>query len=152
MRVTDSRGVRRRLLGGLGLVSATMLAAATIALAAKPAAGKTYHGHVTGQSTEQVSFKVSGTGKWVRKLTVPAPLACQGGGIQSPSPQSAKIKHGAFKKTFLLTFGGGSPGSGGTETVTGRFVKGGKEKGTISTRFKKLPSSCDATVKYTTHD
>lgn len=141
--------IRGRALAG-ALASAAVLASATVALAAHPSKGKTYRGTVTGNSTEPVSFKVNSTGTKVVKLTVPIAFGCQGGGITTPKPASAKItSKGTFKTTVPLTGAGGSTGNAGSETVTGTFLKAGREKGTITSHFKSV-KSCDTTLKYTT--
>lgn len=144
----------RNKVGGKVLAGAlalgAVLASAAVALAAHPAKGKQYSGEVNGNSTQPVSFRVNKTGTKVVKLMVPIAFGCQGGGVETPPPESAKItSRGTFKKSVPLTGVGGSTGSAGSETVTGTFLKGGKEKGTITSHFKSL-KSCDTTLKYTT--
>jgi hypothetical protein len=132
------------------VASAAVLACATVALAAHPAKGKTYSGSVKGNSTQPVSFKVNSRGTKVVKLMVPVAFGCQGGGVETPKPASAKITpKGTFRTTVPLTGVGGSTGSAGSETITGTFLKGHKEKGTITSHFKTI-TSCDTTLKYTT--
>jgi hypothetical protein len=145
--------VSGRMLAG-ALAGSVILAGATAALAAHPADGKTYRGSVTDNRTERVSFSVTSNGQKVVKLIVPVPLGCQGGGIDTPpNAQTANVtSQGTFKKRIPLTLPGKPSGSGGSETVTGRFQAGGKERGTITDHLKGFPPSCSTSVHYSTHD
>ena len=134
------------------LASVTMLAGAAVALATAPVKGKSYSGSVTGSSSEAVKFKVNKTGKTVVGLMVPAAPGCQASGVTTTSSPSAPVSSkGTFKATIgLQTGGGGYPTPAGTETVTGTFLAGGKEKGTITTQGQGS-LTCSKTVSYTTH-
>jgi hypothetical protein len=132
----------------IALVALLSLAALTaVAFAAKPVKGAKYSGHVKGSSKTKVSFKVSSTGRKVTKLKVkPAiPSKCGSNGHGSPPAASGKIKHGKFKITIKVTAGGTKRK---VARITGKFVKGRKEKG----RVKPLggPSSCGS-FAYSTH-
>ena len=143
--------VGRKLAAG-ALASFTVLAGAAVALATPPVKGKTYRGSVTGSSTETVSFKVNKTGKTVVSLAVPAAPGCQATGVTALPPQSAPItSKGTFTATIPLETGSrGYTKPAGSETMTGTFLAGGKEKGTIKTQGQGS-LSCSKTVSYTTH-
>lgn len=121
--------------GVLALVAALLTAGA--ALATAPKKGWTY----TAQPMSKVfvTFKVSATGKKVTKLDAGIAVKCKGsaGGFPSARPGSGTItKTGTFKVVLKL-YPPGAPGqkSSGTNTVTGKFVAGGKETGTVLTHF-----------------
>ncbi len=129
--------VRRALAFGGGLTLVAALSIAGVALATAPKKGWTY----TTQPRAKVfvSFKVSATGKKVTNLDAGIAFKCRGGagGFPSARPGSATItKKGTFKVTLKL-YPPGRPGqkSSGTDTVTGRFVNGGKATGTVRTYF-----------------
>jgi hypothetical protein len=154
--VSFNRNVCRQLRTGGAVVSATVLASAAIAFAAHPVNGEGYSGHVTGQPTETVSFKVSKDGKRVTKLLIPLVVHCPKrfggfGGVASPSAGKATItKKGTFTKTLTVLAVTGA--KAGTETVTGTFLADGKERGKIASNLTGKPKACDTTVKYTTVD
>jgi hypothetical protein len=137
-----------RILVAVAAVSALVAGAA---FAAKPAKGKTYSGRVTGSPTETVSFTVSKNGKRVTKLNVPIAIRCAGGfgGIVPKPPKKIKItKKGTFKRAVKVQ--GVTGKSFGKETVTGKFLKGGKESGTITGKLTGLKSCQNTKLTYTT--
>ncbi len=113
-----------------------VLSTVGIALATAPKKGWTY----TTPSTARVyvSFKVSASGKTVTDLSAGTAVKCKGsaGGFPSARPGSGKITKGMFKVVLKL-FPPGPAGqkSSGTDTVTGKFVPGGKATGTVRTHF-----------------
>ena len=146
-----AKSSQRKLLGGFLLASASLLATAAMAWAAAPEKGKHYSGQVTTDSFDTVSFNVSSNGKEVVKLKLVVPSKCETGAFKPPPAHSAKItSKGTFKTTFALTSGAPSGGKAGTETVTGVFLAGGKEKGKITTHASGSLSACSTTVSYTT--
>lgn len=128
--------VRSGLAVGCALTLAVALSAG-LALATSPKKGWTY----TTPSTAKVfvTFKVSSTGTKVVNLTPGDAVQCKGsaGGFPRPKPGSATITNQGTFKAVLKLYAGGSSGlkSEGTDTVTGRFVKGGKATGTVKTYF-----------------
>jgi hypothetical protein len=139
------------------------LAAASIALAAKPAKpvkGATYSGNITRviksggktfKSTFPISFKVNKKGTKVSGFTLTNnyPIYCQGGGFGSPQAASGRIsKKGAFKVKLPLYFAPAHQHQGFL-IVSGKFGKRKKESGTVKTDFT-TSSTCNGTAKYTT--
>ena len=117
---------------------AAALSTAGVALATAPKRGWTY----TTQPTAKVlvTFKVSANGKKVTKVGAGIAVKCKGGAGGFPSakkPGSGDItKKGTFKvRLELYPPGRAGQKSSGTDTVTGKFVKGGKATGTVSTHF-----------------
>ncbi len=115
---------------------AAALSTAGVALATAPKGGWIY----TTQPTAKVfvTFKVSANGKKVTNLGAGIAVKCKGGagGFPSAKPGSGNITKGTFK-VMLKLYPPGRAGqkSSGTDTVTGKFVKGGKATGTVSTHF-----------------
>lgn len=110
---------------------------AGIALAMAPQRGWTY---TTAPAAKVfVFFKVSADGKRVTNVGAGIAVKCRGGagGFPSARPGSGKItKHGTFKVTLKLYPPGRSrQKSSGTDTITGKFVAGGKANGTVRTYF-----------------
>jgi hypothetical protein len=128
------------------------LLVAAAAFAAKPLKGKSYFGKVTSSPTDTLSFAVSKNGKRVTKLNVPLAIRCQSGfgGIKTKAPKKTKItKNGTFKAVVKAVSVTGKK-SFGKETVTGKFLKGGKERGKISGKQLKFGAGCKGTtLKYT---
>lgn len=121
------------------IAAAVVLASAGVAVASHAMGGASYSGTYSGRPTEGISFKVSANGEKVTHLTVSTPFHCTGGcgGVASGGPGSARItKKGTFKVTLQLYFPPGSHSSEGTDTVAGRFLSGGRAKGTVSSHFK----------------
>ena len=141
------KGVGRTVRRAGVLAAAGVVASAGAALAAHAIAGGSYQS--TGSSIGKISFKVSSNGKKVTDLDVSTPVHCSGGcgGIGSPIGGSARIHKNKFKVTLHFYFPPGSHSSEGTDTVSGKFLAGGKAKGTISSHFKH-GSSSDRTVHW----
>jgi hypothetical protein len=122
-----------------GLISAAVLfSTAGVAVASHAMRGASYSGTYKGRSTEGISFTVSANGDRVTHLVVTTPFRCAGGcgGVANGGPGSARItKQGTFKVTLQLYFPPGSHSSEGTDTVAGRFLAGGRAKGTVSSHF-----------------
>jgi hypothetical protein len=134
---TKSR-VRNALAIGGAVVVAAGLSTAGAALATAPKKGWTY----TTQPTAKVlvTFKVSANGKKVTKVGAGLAVECKGGAGGFPSarkPGSGDItKKGTFRVVLqLYPPGAAGQKSSGTDTVTGKFVKGGKATGTVGTHF-----------------
>ena len=125
---------------------------AGVALAAHPVKGATYHGAIAtgGPIAYPISFKVSANGNRVGSFVFGTlPVHCQGGGFGSPQPASAPVtKKGSFKATVTLYFAP-AHATTGKLIVTGSFLKHGKERGTISSKFAHS-TSCDKTDSYST--
>ncbi len=89
--------------------------------------------------TTLVTFKVSANGKKLTNLGAGIAVKCKGsaGGFPSAKPGSGDItKKGTFKVVLKLYPPGPGRKSSGTDTVTGKFVKGGKATGTVGTHLK----------------
>ncbi len=130
LRVGNTRAVA----GAITL--AVALSTAGIALATAPRKGWTYTTHST--TTVFVTFKVSASGRKVTNLSAGIAVKCKGsaGGFPSAKPGSGRITKGTFKVVLKL-FPPGAAGqkSAGTDTVTGKFVTGGKAIGAVRTHF-----------------
>lgn len=137
-------GWRATTLGVGGLAATAALAVG----AAAPVKGARYSGSTEQASPQTVSFKVSSNGKKVTQLKVPIELGCQGGGIKSPNPGTAKItaQH-TFKATLYMLNPQGVV-TQQKEIVTGTFARHHKETGTITSVF--TGGTCGKTVKYST--
>lgn len=129
--------VSRPLAVGAGLTLAAALSTAGIALATAPAKGWTYTTKPAAKVF--VTFKVSATGKKVTNVGAGIAIKCKGGagGFPAARSGSGKItKQGTFKVVLKLYPPGPSARkSSGTDTVTGKFVHGGKATGTVRTYF-----------------
>ena len=129
--------VRNALAVGGSLIVAAALSTAGVALATAPKKGWTY----TTQPTAKVfvAFKVSANGKKVTNLVAGIAVKCKGsaGGFPSAKPGSGNItKKGTFNVALkLYPPGAAGQKSSGTDTVTGKFVRGGKATGTVRTHF-----------------
>jgi hypothetical protein len=126
-----------------------------VALAANQIKGAGYSGQLAAPRTSYlVSFKVSASGKKVTALKISnAPFYCSGGGRPTPvSFASASIsKAGTFTSTGkYVIVEGPLKGQVGTKLeLTGKFVKGGGERGTLTSTYPKT-SSCNGKTTYTT--
>jgi hypothetical protein len=131
----------------VGLVA---LGVCAMALAAGPVKGATYSGPLSGSASETVSFKVSSNGKKVTKLRLSPfiPNTCGNGG---PPPTEisapAKITNGKFTGTVVTKATDGSITA--KAVVTGKFLRGRKEKGTVKTTLPNA-SNCNGSFTYTT--
>lgn len=132
-----SRRSGRTLAVAGGLALAAGLSVAGIALATAPKKGWTY---TTGPRARVfVFFKVSANGQKVTNLGAGIAIKCKGGGGGFPAakPGSGPITERGTFKVVLKLYPPGRPGqkSSGTDTVTGRFLSGGKATGTVRTYF-----------------
>lgn len=141
-----TRRGRRRHAGGVAIAAAAVLATAGMALATAPKKGYSYT--TTTASKVFVSFKVSTNGETVIDLSSGTPVKCSAGSGGFPAARklgAGKIsKKGTFKVVLKL-YPPGPAGhkSDGTDTVTGKFLKGAKAKGTVKSHFD-FSSFCKA--------
>jgi hypothetical protein len=141
----------------MAMVALAALALAGGALAASgPVKGATYSGRlkpghgVPLSDGTPIALKVASSGKKVSVQMETFPLFCEGGGPpQTIKFKPAAISDGKFTATGTETagaeFGGGVTA---TATVTGKFVAGGKAKGSFEDKFTKAPS-CNGKTTYT---
>ncbi len=135
------------------LVSALVLVSA--ALAAPLVKGGSYRGGlIPARDGVVVSFKVSASGKKVTGLsTSNIPLYCSGGGPPIPIYfKSASISgKGTFSSTGIYhVLEGPKKGQVGAKLkITGKFLKGGKEQGTLATNYVGF-ASCSGKSSYST--
>ncbi len=124
-----------------------------VALAASQVKDASYKGEVA-QKLVTVSFRVSSNGKQVTALSISnTPIYCQGGGRPIPvrfanAPISAR---GIFTSTGRYVIAEGPlKGQLGTKLkITGKFLKGGREQGVLTTTWVKTPS-CSGKSSYGT--
>lgn len=132
-----------------------LLVAASAALAAGQVRGGSYKGSLMPtRDGVVVSFKVSPSGKQVTALSVSnTPLYCSGGGPPTPVRfKSASISAaGTFSSTGQWVIEEGpKKGQVGTKLkISGKFLKGGAEQGTIATSYVGSPS-CGGKSSYKT--
>jgi hypothetical protein len=135
-----------------------VLAALTVAgtaLATNQVRGGSYSGGITPANDGVViSFKVSAGGKLVTALTISnTPLYCSGGGRPTPVHfKSASISsNGSFTSTGKYVIAEGpKKGQVGTKLkITGKFLKGGKEQGVLTTTYVGF-SNCSGKSAYST--
>jgi hypothetical protein len=130
------------------------------ALAAKPAKpsqvkGGSYSGGLIPASRGiRVSFKVSKDGRSVTALTISnTPLYCEGGGPATPIRfKNASISsNGTFKSTgrYVIAVGPLKGEVGTRLAINGRFLKGRREQGVLTTTYLKAPT-CSGKSSYTT--
>jgi hypothetical protein len=123
-----------------------LLVAASAAVAASQVKGGSYVGSLTPtRDGVVVTFKLSSSGKQVTELSVSnTPLYCSGGG----PPTSVRFKNasvsagGTFSSSGQWVINEGPKrGQVGTKLkITGKFLKGGAELGTITTSYVGSPS------------
>ncbi len=131
------------------------LALASVAFAAAVVKGGTYSGGlIPARDGVLVSFKVSANGKKVTGLsTSNLPLYCSGGGPPIPihfksAPISAKGTFSSIGIYHILE--GPKKGQlGATLKITGKFLKGGKEQGTLATNYAGF-ATCSGKSPYST--
>ena len=137
-------------------VAAAMVGAGVLSIApaaaTAPRAGATYKGPIaTAASSEgTVSFTVSKDGKTVTHLRVgPYPLNTCGSGGAPPhqSSKPAAIHDGKFTGHVAYSGGGNVFAKA---TVTGKFLRKGKEKGVVTTVILGN-SQCGQSLPYATH-
>jgi len=129
---------------------------AAAALAAGQVKGGSYEGALLPSTRGiGVSFKVSGNGRKVTSLsTSNIPIYCSGGGPPIPVHfKSASISsNGTFTSTGrnIIEIGPLKGQVGEKLKITGKFLKGGREQGTVTTTYPKAPASCSGKSPYTT--
>jgi hypothetical protein len=136
---------RARSLPAVGLALMGILATAAIALAGTPVKGARYSGDVKDTPSLTVSFRVSSTGKKIKRLRIKPtiPNTCgYGGPLPAETSKPALITNGRFVATVKLK-------TGGEAKVHGRFVRHHRERGTIESTNPASPS-CDGTFTYST--
>ena len=144
----------RRLVALAG-VAAVLLAFAGTALATGAIKGTTYSGRLKPAAGiplidgTPITLVVSASGKKVTVKMESFPLFCEGGGPpQVIRFKPAQIKNGRFQTTGTETtekqFGGELTS---TAVVTGKFLAGGKARGSFEDKFTKAPS-CGGKTTY----
>lgn len=127
----------------------------SVALAANVVKGGSYRGSLTpSRDGVLVSFKVSANGKAVTALsTSNVPLYCSGGGKPIPVRfKNASISgKGTFSSTgkYLILEGPKKGQVGANLTITGKFLKGAREQGTLTTSYVGF-ASCSGKSPYST--
>jgi hypothetical protein len=132
------------------LTALVCLIVATAAYAAAPEKGSRYAGSMTGPTASTISFKVSKDGKRVSSLRLNAvPNMCAYGGEAPPqTARPAAIERGRFATTVRFKTVKGAMFA--TTRVTGRFLAGGRARGTLVTKFKDPESEpCNARLAFT---
>jgi hypothetical protein len=154
--------MRSRLHGGrpgrpaFAAVLLLLLTLTSVAFAATPKKGATYSGRLKPESGPTsdgtpISLAVSADGQKVTVKMESFPLFCEGGGPpQVIRFKKAKVVDGKFTTTGTETteqqFGGGLTA---TAKVTGKFLAGGKERGSFEDSFPKL-GECGGKTTYST--
>ncbi|HWX88354.1 MAG TPA: hypothetical protein VNX67_09275 [Solirubrobacteraceae bacterium] len=137
------------------LVLMAALAVVSAALAASQVKSGSYKGSLMPSNDGVlVSFKVSASGKQVTALTIAnTPLYCSGGGRPTPVHfKNASISSkGAFSSTgkYVIREGPMKGKVGTTLKITGQFLKGRKERGTLTTKYTGAPK-CGGQSPYST--
>jgi hypothetical protein len=138
----------------IAAVTLSVLGFAGAALAANQVKGAKYSGQLAApRASYLVSFRVSTNGKQVTGLKISnTPFYCSGGGRPVPvSFAKATISpHGTFTSTGrYVIVEGPLKGQVGTRLkITGKFGKGGKEQGVITSTYPKTPT-CNGKSTYT---
>jgi hypothetical protein len=153
---TDAGLLRRsRRLLVLPVAALAALAFAVVALGASPVSGGSYKGTIRTQNGKiTLSFKVSSNGTRVTgmKLTN-VPLYCHSTGPAIPIkfPVAAISSSGSFRDTAQnVPTSGPYKGQVATELkITGQFVSGGGEKGTLQSIWQ-VAVACSGKSNYTT--
>jgi hypothetical protein len=151
-------------MGVRGLRPSRMLVAALVvgvlgctgeALAASQIKGASYSGQLAApRSQYTVNFKVSADGKRVTDLRINnTPFYCSGGGGPVPVgfARVAISKAGTFTSTgkYVIDVGPLKGQVGTRLKLTGKFAKGGGERGTLTSTYPKTPA-CNGKSSYTT--
>ncbi len=137
--------ISRRMAAAGGLAAAAALATGGVALATAPHKGWPYRTPLLTKTG--VQFKVSQSGKKVVELAAGVPVHCSGNAGGFPTPRnsgSGKITSAGTFKVVLKLYPPGPSGvaSDGTDTVTGKFVAGGKAKGKVTSHFDFTSATC----------
>lgn len=128
---------------------------ASAALAATVVKGGSYKGALVPSTRGiNVSFKVSGSGKQVTSLSISnIPAYCSSGGRPIPIRfKNASISSkGTFTSSakFVIREGPLKGQVGETFKITGKFLKGRREQGTLTTTFPKA-QACSGKSPYST--
>jgi hypothetical protein len=139
----------------VGAVLLLALVVVGAALAASQVKGGSYTGSlIPSRDGALISFKVSPSGKQVSALTTSnVPLYCSGGGKPIPVHfKNASISSkGTFSSTgkYLILEGPKKGQVGAKLKITGKFLKGGKEQGTLTTNYVGFPN-CSGKSPYST--
>lgn len=121
------------------------------AVDAPPKAGATYKGYIVNapESQRAVRFVVSNNGNWVRKMRLgayPVTGSCgSGGDVPTQTTKPARIKDGKFTAHVVYWADGDAFAKA---TVTGTFLRGGKEKGVVTSH--RFVDSCVVSLPYRT--
>jgi hypothetical protein len=135
-------------------VAAALLVVASAALAANQVKGGSYKGSlIPARDGALISFEVSPNGKQVTALSVSnTPLYCSGGGPPTPVRfKNASISAGgAFSSTgqWIIEVGPKKGQVGTKLKISGKFLKGKAERGTITTTYVGFPT-CSGISAYT---
>jgi hypothetical protein len=150
MQASPGKARLGRIVALAGTATVALVVLAAVALAASPVSGAKYSGHLKLSSADTVTFKVSASGKKVIgvKVMPEIPNRCGSGGGTLPSQVSkpAKIENGKFSAVVEEKLSNGAVS--GTATVTGKFLRGGKEMGVVE---NPLPGAkeCAGNFPYT---
>lgn len=150
--------MRRRYSGGVAAAVGVLLAlvlVASAALAAGQVKGGSYKGSLAAPKQGiGVSFKVSGNGKRVSSLQISTiPIYCSGGGPATPIhfKNAAISSKGTFTSSarYVIKIGPFKGQVGETFKISGKFLKGRRERGTLTTTYPK-DRACGGSSSYTT--
>jgi hypothetical protein len=148
----------RRKLKGIVAIAAMLLVPAcmtTAALAAGQLKGGSYKGALLPATRAiSVSFRVSQSGKQVTALSISnIPIYCSGGGPAIPIHfKNASISSkGTFASSarYVIEVGPLKGQVGEQMKITGKFLKGKREQGTLTTTYPKA-AACGGKSPYTT--
>ena len=143
---------RTRLVSLAAAAAAALVLPLVPAAAAPPVAGADYKGHVIDapKTFNKVTFTVSKKGTSVKTMRVgPYPLNSCGSGGDPPTQSSkpAPIKNGRFTAHVVYSAGNTVISRA---TVTGRFLRNGREKGVVTSHPVGAPD-CSDTLLYRAH-
>jgi hypothetical protein len=129
------------------------LACTSAALATNQVKGASYKGAVAKKPIT-VSLKVASSGKQVTGLAISnLPLYCSGGGPAIPVHFASALisSQGTFTSTgkYVIAEGHFKGQIEAKLKITGKFLKGGKEQGVLTTTFLKTPT-CGGKSSYST--
>ncbi len=149
--------MRRKSKGVVVTVAALVVLAclATVALAAAQLRGGAYKGALLPTTRGiSVSFKVSQSGKQVMALSISnIPIYCSGGGPAIPIHfKNASISSkGTFASSaqYVIKVGPLKGQVGEKMKITGKFLKGKHEQGTLTTTYPKA-AACGGKSPYAT--
>ena len=135
------------------LVLGAVLIVVGVAFAASPIKGAEYYGRWGPKGNQApIDFTVSADGTSVSRFNTngAVPFACASLNLGQPVSTTGKIQSGMFKVTMKLVTPIGHKRTG-TLTVTGKFLPGGKAKGTLSSHSNVQPpvGTCNKTVSFT---